>query len=84
MTKILTVREFAAQIRTSEATVRRWIREGRLRGVMPGGRRTGYRIPSSEVDRLLGMAPTLYGMPVVTDDTLPHGSLTLGDWARQQ
>jgi excisionase family DNA binding protein len=33
--------------------VRRWIREGKLRATMLGGTKTGYRIPESEVDRLL-------------------------------
>jgi excisionase family DNA binding protein len=50
---MLTVEEVAKRIRTSEATVRRWLREKKLRGVRPGGTRLGWRIPASEVERLL-------------------------------
>ena len=50
---LLTVEEVAKRIRTSGATVRRWLREKKLRGVRPGGTRLGWRIPASEVDRLL-------------------------------
>jgi len=49
----LTVSEAAEQLRVPEATVRRWIREGKLRATMLGGTKTGYRIPESEIDRLL-------------------------------
>ena len=34
-------------------TVRVWLREGKLRGRLIGGRKSGYRIPASEIDRLL-------------------------------
>jgi excisionase family DNA binding protein len=51
--RVLTVSEAAQRIRTSEATVRRWLREKKLRGVRPGGTRLGWRIPESEVERLL-------------------------------
>jgi excisionase family DNA binding protein len=50
---MLTVGEVAKRVRTSEATVRRWLREKKLRGVRPGGTRLGWRIPASEVERLL-------------------------------
>jgi len=50
---MLTVDEVAKRIRTSDATVRRWLREKKLRGVRPGGTRLGWRIPASEVERLL-------------------------------
>jgi excisionase family DNA binding protein len=49
----LTVSDAAAQFRVPQATVRRWIREGKLRATMLRGTKTGYRIPESEVDRLL-------------------------------
>jgi excisionase family DNA binding protein len=51
--RLLTVKEVAEQLRANPQTVRRWLREGRLKGVMPGGEKLGYRIPASEVTRLL-------------------------------
>jgi excisionase family DNA binding protein len=51
--RLLTVKEVAERLRANPQTVRRWLREGRLRGVMPGGEKLGYRIPTSEVTRLL-------------------------------
>ena len=51
--RLLTVKEVAERLRANPQTVRRWLREGRLKGVMPGGEKLGYRIPESEVDRLL-------------------------------
>jgi excisionase family DNA binding protein len=50
---MLTVREVAERLRASEKTVRRWLKEGKLRGVRPGGTRLGWRIPEEEVARLL-------------------------------
>ncbi len=51
--RLLTVKEVAERLRANPQTVRRWLREGRLKGVMPGGEKLGYRIPASEVTRLL-------------------------------
>jgi excisionase family DNA binding protein len=51
--KLLTVPEVAERLRAAPETVRRWLRQGRLRGVLPGGDRFGYRIPESEVRRFL-------------------------------
>lgn len=51
--QLLTVREVATQLKVGEETVRRWIRSKRLRAVMPGGEKSGYRIPASEVQRLI-------------------------------
>jgi len=51
--QLLTVKEVADRLRANPQTVRRWLREGKLKGVMPGGEKLGYRIPSSEVARLL-------------------------------
>jgi excisionase family DNA binding protein len=50
---MLTVREAAHRLRTTEVTIRRWIKAGKLRGRMPGGTKLGYLIPESEVERLL-------------------------------
>jgi excisionase family DNA binding protein len=51
--RLLTVKEVAERLRANPQTVRRWLREGKLKGVMPGGEKLGYRIPTSEVTRLL-------------------------------
>ena len=49
----LTVDEVAARLKMSRYTVRQWLRDGKLRGVRLGGVRLGWRIPASEVARLL-------------------------------
>lgn len=54
--QLLTVAEVAKAVRASPATVRRWLREGRLHGLLPGGDRLGYRIRESEVNRFLTRA----------------------------
>ncbi len=51
--RFLTVQEAAEQLRVHPQTVRLWLREGKLRGRLIGGRKSGYRIPASEIDRLL-------------------------------
>ena len=66
--RVLTVAEAAERLRTSEETIRRWLRDGKLRGVRIGSTRVGWRIPESEVRRLLSgssvpapMSPKLNG-----------------------
>jgi excisionase family DNA binding protein len=54
---LLTVEEVAQIVRAHPETVRRWLREGQLRGVQPGSKRLGYRIRRSEVERFLSGAP---------------------------
>ena len=49
----MTVREAAAMIIASPESVRRWLRQGRMRGFLPAGDRMGWRIPEDEVDRFL-------------------------------
>ena len=49
----LTVAQVAERLQVTPKTVRRWLQEGRLRGVMLGGKRSGYRISELEVARLL-------------------------------
>ena len=54
--QLLTVTEVAERVRVSPELVRRWLREGRLRGVRLGGTRLGWRIPKSELERFLSAA----------------------------
>lgn len=49
----LTVPEFAERVRAAPETVRRWLRQGKLRGVRPGGTKLGYRIRESEIHRVM-------------------------------
>ena len=48
-----TVDEVAARLRVDPQTVRRWLREGRLPGVKPGGDKAGWRIAGADVAALL-------------------------------
>jgi excisionase family DNA binding protein len=50
---MLTTEQAADQLGASVWTIRRWLHEGRIKGVMPGGRRLGWRIPQEEITRLL-------------------------------
>lgn len=50
--RYLTVPEVAERLRLTPATIRRWLREGKLRGVLLNDR-AGYRVPESEVGRIL-------------------------------
>jgi len=49
--RILTVQQAAAWLQVHPESVRRWIRQGRLRGVLVGGTRSGYRIEERELYR---------------------------------
>jgi excisionase family DNA binding protein len=51
--RMYTVHEVAERLKANPETVRRWIRTGRIKGVMPGGQKLGYRILESELERLL-------------------------------
>ena len=57
---LLTVPEVAERIRVSPELVRRWLRQGRLRGVRLGGTRLGWRILDADLERFLVAA----GLPV--------------------
>jgi excisionase family DNA binding protein len=59
--RLLTVREAAERLRTTEETIRRWLRSGHLRGVRPGGTRLGWRIPESELRRIIALGTTTEG-----------------------
>ncbi len=54
--RLLTVREVAERIRSSPQTVRRWLRQGRLRGFQPGGTKLGYRVLESDLQRFLAQS----------------------------
>jgi excisionase family DNA binding protein len=51
--KVLTVSEVAERLRLGEETIRRWLRQGKLHGTKLGPTSAGYRIPESEVERIL-------------------------------
>lgn len=55
--RYLTVHEVATRVRVSEETVRRWLRSGRLHGIMPGGTKAGYRVRETELARFLSEKP---------------------------
>ncbi len=54
--RLFTVTEVAEKLRTSEETVRTWLREGRLGGLRIGGKRTGWRISESDLAAFLQRA----------------------------
>jgi excisionase family DNA binding protein len=54
--QLLTVREVAERLRSSPETVRRWLRQGKLRGFRPGGTKLGYRVSEQELQRFLRVA----------------------------
>jgi excisionase family DNA binding protein len=51
--ELLTVREVADRLKIHPETVRTWLRAGRIHGTSIGGRRLGWRIPASEVQKLI-------------------------------
>ena len=57
----LTVPEVAERMRVKPETVRVWLREGKLRGVQPISKRTGWRVSQTEVTRLLQGEPAEQG-----------------------
>jgi excisionase family DNA binding protein len=52
--QFLTVTEVAERLRIMPETVRRWLRAGKIHGVLLGGDKMGYRIAEAEVRRLVG------------------------------
>jgi len=51
--ELLTVKEVATRLKMHPETVRIWLRSGRIRGTQLGGTRLGWRIPESEVRRIV-------------------------------
>lgn len=62
----LTVAEAAERLRLSIWTVREYCRQGHLRATQIN-RRAGYRIPASEVERLLSPCDAPNSIPVDSD-----------------
>ena len=54
---LLTVAEVSARLRVHPETVRRWLSQGRLEGVRPGGTKIGWRIPESALGQFLADSP---------------------------
>jgi excisionase family DNA binding protein len=54
---LLTVTEAAERLRAHPETIRRMLRDGRLHGSLPLGRRGGWRIAASEIERLARLQP---------------------------
>jgi excisionase family DNA binding protein len=59
MTKLLTVEEAAAACRVHPATLRRWLAEGKLEAVRPGGPRGSIRIREDALARWLARSSTV-------------------------
>ena len=51
--RYLTTREAADILRISTPTLLRWLKRGHIKGVRPNLIQTGWRIPESEVRRLM-------------------------------
>jgi excisionase family DNA binding protein len=55
--ELLTVNEIADRLKVHPETVRRWIRTGRLRGVLAGTNQAGFRVWASDLQAFLKPAP---------------------------
>jgi excisionase family DNA binding protein len=51
--KFLTVAEVADKLAVSPRTVSRWLSEGRIKGIKLGGKKTGWRIRPSELEKFI-------------------------------
>ena len=56
--RLLTVPEVAERMRVGVDTVRRWLRTGRLKGLLPGGTKTGYRVRERDLEAFIDGATT--------------------------
>jgi excisionase family DNA binding protein len=58
-----TVNQVAERLQIHPQTVREWLRTGKLKGARLGGTKAGWRIPASEVERILGVEPSVLAGP---------------------
>jgi excisionase family DNA binding protein len=61
--RLLTTRQVAERLQVLPITVQRWLRSGRLRGCQLVSKRAGWRIPESELERLLRAGRSPAGRP---------------------
>jgi excisionase family DNA binding protein len=54
--RYLTVEDIAERLQVSPWAVRDWIKSGRLVGFQPGGRRVGWRVRESDLERFVEQA----------------------------
>jgi excisionase family DNA binding protein len=73
------VSEVAERLRVNPETVRVWLRSGRIHGSLLADR-IGWRIPASEVDRLLRQAGAQATWPRL-GDRLPVFEAAFGQWS---
>ena len=66
--RMLKIQEVADIARVNPETVRRWLRGGELRGVRIGAGRGSYRVPESEVERMLRLPERERGEGNTDDD----------------
>jgi excisionase family DNA binding protein len=61
--EFVTVQQAAVQLQVHVDTIRRWLRAGQIQGTLLGGSKAGYRISSSEIQRVLrdGVGQTRQG-----------------------
>lgn len=50
---MLKVSQVAEQLQVHPDTIKRWLRDGRLKGFRPGGNRAGWRVRESELARFV-------------------------------
>ena len=51
--RLVEITAICAEEKSQLEFLRVWLRDGKLRGRLIGGRKSGYRIPASEIERLL-------------------------------
>lgn len=61
--RFITVQDAAEQLQVHAQTIRAWLRQGKLKGSLIGGSKSGYRIPQGEIDRLLNPELTQLELP---------------------
>lgn len=53
--EFLTVGQIVGRLQVDKETVRRWLRSGRLAGVLPGGTKAGYRVSEKDLQAFLAV-----------------------------